>query len=199
VPAAVYEATFAIDPLVVPVPHAIRATVPTPDAAFGIEIRRGGGILFLAGSEGLGMVRVDFWEKPGCGGNARQKARLRSCGHVVVEHDLIAEPWTVDRLAVFFADLPPAAWFNRAAPRVKSGEIVPEALDAATAMTLLVGDPLLIRRPLMRTEDGRHLVGFDETVVAAAIGLDPPPVTGPVGEGCPKGDAPHPPCPAPGA
>ena len=139
------------------------------------------------------MVRVDFWEKPGCGGNARQKARLRASGHEVIEHDLLAEPWTAERLSAFFGDLPPAAWFNRAAPKVKSGEIVPEALDAAAAMALLLGEPLLIRRPLMRIGEDR-LVGFDEAAVDARIGLAP--VAAPVGEGCPKGEAAAP-CPPP--
>ena len=142
------------------------------------------------------MVRVDFWEKPGCGGNARQKALLRASGHEVIEHDLLAEPWTATRLAAFFGDLPPAAWFNRAAPRVKSGEIVPEDLGAEAALAVLLAEPLLIRRPLMRAE-GRLVVGFDEAVVEAWIGLGRRSAASPVGEGCPKGDAPHPPCPAP--
>ncbi len=140
------------------------------------------------------MARVDFWEKPGCGGNARQKARLRSAGHEVVEHDLLAEPWTAERLAAFFGALPVAEWFNRAAPKVKSGEIVPEALDAGGAMVALLAEPLLIRRPLMAAE-GRRVVGFDEAVVAAWIGLGAS-MAAPVGEGCPKGEAPLP-CPRP--
>jgi nitrogenase-associated protein len=140
------------------------------------------------------MARVDFWEKPGCGGNARQKARLRAAGHEVVEHDLLAEPWTADGLAAFLGALPVAEWFNRAAPKVKSGEIVPEGLDAEAAMTALLADPLLIRRPLMAAE-GRRVVGFDETVVAAWIGLDASHAA-PVGEGCPKGETPLP-CPSP--
>lgn len=140
------------------------------------------------------MAEIEFWEKPGCGGNARQKARLRASGHKVVEHDLLTEPWTDATLGAFLGDLPVEAWFNRAAPRVKSGEIVPEALSAEAAMTALLAEPLLIRRPLMAAA-GRRMVGFDETAVAAWIGLAP--VDAPVGEGCPKGEAPHPPCPAP--
>ncbi len=140
------------------------------------------------------MAEVFFWEKPGCGGNARQKARLRAAGHAVVERDLLAEPWGEASLLAFLAPLPPAAWFNRAAPRVKSGEIVPEAMSQPTALAALLAEPLLIRRPLLRVGDERR-VGFDEAEIDAWIGLS---LAGaPVGEGCPKGDAPHPPCPAP--
>ena len=140
------------------------------------------------------MVEVVFWEKPGCGGNARQKARLRACGHSVIERDLLAEPWTEASLLAFLAPLPVAEWFNRAAPAVKSGEVVPEALSPETALTRLLAEPLLIRRPLMMVGEARR-VGFDEAAVDAWIGLEA--TASPVGEGCPKGDVPHPPCPAP--
>lgn len=140
------------------------------------------------------MADVIFWEKPGCGGNARQKARLRAAGHVVVERDLLGEPWSEASLLAFLDPLPVAAWFNRAAPRVKAGEIVPEALSREDALAALLAEPLLIRRPLMRVGDERR-VGFDETAVDAWIGLG---LGGaPVGEGCPRGEAPHPPCPSP--
>jgi len=144
------------------------------------------------------MARVHFWEKPGCAGNARQKARLAAGGHELIVHDLLGEPWTADRLAAFLGDLPPAAWFNRAAPRVRSGEIVPEALDRTEALALLLAEPLLIRRPLMEV-DGSRRVGFDEADIAAWIGLDAPAGAGPVGEGCPRDTTAHPPCPTPEA
>jgi hypothetical protein len=55
-------------------------------------------------------------------------------------------------------------------PKVKSGEVVPEALDAESAMTLLLADPLLIRRPLLEAE-GRREVGFDPARIQAWLGL----------------------------
>lgn len=140
------------------------------------------------------MAEVIFWEKPGCGGNARQKARLRASGHTVIERDLLGEPWSEASLLAFLAPLPIAAWFNRAAPKVKSGEVVPEDLTRDAALALLLAEPLLIRRPLMQVGDDRR-VGFDEAAIEAWIGLGT--TASPVGEGCPKGDAPHPPCPAP--
>ena len=51
------------------------------------------------------------------------------------------EAWTPERLLAFFGKHTVADWFNRAAPRVKSGEIVPEQLEANTALQLMLQDP----------------------------------------------------------
>lgn len=117
------------------------------------------------------MARVVFYEKPGCQGNKRQKALLEAAGHTVEARDLRQEPWTAERLLAFLAPLPVAEWFNRSAPAVKSGEIVPENLGFETALHLLLDQPLLIRRPLLQVGEERR-VGFDAQAVAAWIGLD---------------------------
>lgn len=116
------------------------------------------------------MARIVFYEKPGCGGNAKQRAWLEANGHALEVRDLGSWPWTRDSLLAFLGPLPVADWFNRAARRVRSSEIVPERLDADTALALLLEEPLLIRRPLMVLEDGSHLVGFDETMLDAQLG-----------------------------
>jgi nitrogenase-associated protein len=113
---------------------------------------------------------VEFWEKPGCAGNARQKAFLIASGHTVIPHDLLTEPWTSETLLSFFAGKDVAWRFNRNATRVKSGEVRPETLDEMSAMALLLADPLLIRRPLMRV-GSRCACGFDSAEIAAWIGL----------------------------
>ena len=128
------------------------------------------------------MRTVTFWQKPGCSGNARQRALLERAGHRVEPRDLIAEPWTADGLLAFLGPLPVAEWFNRAAPRVKCGEVRPERLDRGAALALLLSDPLLIRRPLMRRDDGACMVGFEPAAIAAWIGM--PDGTVEVGEGC---------------
>lgn len=140
------------------------------------------------------MTVVTFWEKPGCANNTRQKALLVASGHTVEARSLLAEPWEAARLRSFFGDRPVAAWFNRASPRVKAGEVVPEAMDEAAALAAMLADPLLIRRPLIEAE-GRREVGFDTDLVAAWIGLTNP--VAPMSEACLKGEAAHPPCPAP--
>jgi nitrogenase-associated protein len=115
------------------------------------------------------MSTLIFYEKPGCANNARQKLLLKNAGHEVVARNLLDEPWTAERLRAFFGELPVPDWFNRAAPRVKSGEIVPERLDADTALALMLAEPLLIRRPLMEC-GGKRIAGFDAERVAAWIG-----------------------------
>lgn len=132
------------------------------------------------------MAHVVFFEKPGCGGNARQKKLLSDSGHDVEARNLLAEPWTEAALLAFFGARPVAEWFNRASPRIKAGEIVPEAVDAKQAMDLMLTDPLLIRRPLLQVGDRRE-TGWDEALVDAWIGLK----REGVGEGCPKGDSGH--------
>ncbi|MBD2209822.1 nitrogenase-associated protein [Nostoc linckia FACHB-104] len=118
------------------------------------------------------MAKVIFYEKPGCKGGTRQKVLLTAAGHEVVPQSLLTEPWTSDRLRSFFGDRPVAEWFNRSSPRVKSGEVVPEKLDADTALSLMLQDPLLIRRPLLEVGDRRE-VGFEVDKIDAWIGLQP--------------------------
>jgi arsenate reductase-like glutaredoxin family protein len=54
------------------------------------------------------MATIQIWEKPGCSGNARQKTLLAASGHDVVARNLLAEPWTADRLRAFFGARPVA-------------------------------------------------------------------------------------------
>ncbi|MBN8456048.1 ArsC/Spx/MgsR family protein [Accumulibacter sp.] len=116
------------------------------------------------------MARVTFFEKSGCAANARQKALLLAAGHELDVRDLRRHFWSNLRLLEFFADLPVAKWFNPAAPAVRSGAIVPQALDEATALVLLRSNPLLIRRPLLQVGDERR-VGFDAAAIDTWIGL----------------------------
>jgi len=116
------------------------------------------------------MAVVVFYEKPGCSGNARQKALLQGAGHIVVAKDLLRTKWTRMQLLSFLEGLPVAQWFNRNAPAIKCGEIVPEECDEEIALALLQAYPLLIRRPLLDV-DGERRVGFDAAAIEAWIGL----------------------------
>lgn len=138
------------------------------------------------------MAIVLFYEKPGCATNTRQKRMLEAAGHTVFAMSLLAEPWTAGRLLSFFGDLPVAAWFNTAAPRVKSGEIDPHQVDAVAALAHMLRDHLLIRRPLIEA-DGQRCAGFDrEPVTSLLAGLEGHEVV----EGCSRAAA-SAPCPDP--
>lgn len=117
------------------------------------------------------MTTVLFFEKPGCINNTRQKLWLAASGHTVLAKNLLKEKWRKDELRPFFGDLPVALWFNPNAPRVKSGEVNPTVLDAETALSMMIKEPLLIRRPLMKAGDV-YRTGFDADAVHAWIGLN---------------------------
>lgn len=116
------------------------------------------------------MAVVTFYAKPGCINNNRQRRLLLEAGHEVIVKDLLSEAWTPTRLEGFFGAAPVIEWFNVSAPRVKSGEVRPALLTRAQALSLMVQDPLLIRRPLMEA-NGRTEVGFGPDWVDAWLGL----------------------------
>ncbi len=116
------------------------------------------------------MAQVIFFEKPGCAGNAKQKALLRSSGHELETRSLLTEPWTAATLSPFFGDKPVTEWFNQASPRVKSGEIAIDRLTPNEALALMLADPLLIRRPLIQVGSRRES-GFNAEMIDAWIGL----------------------------
>ncbi len=118
------------------------------------------------------MVTIDFYEKPGCIGNTKQKALLRSAGHVLRVHNLLTEPWTPDQLRPFFGECPVEAWFNPTAPPIKTGEVNPSEVSAREALALMIKQPILIRRPLLKV-NGRCTAGFDLAELDRWIGLAP--------------------------
>lgn len=109
------------------------------------------------------MIDLTFYEKPGCLNNTKQKALLASAGYRVAAFNLLEHAWTEQSLRPFFGTRPVAQWFNPSAPRIKSGEVVPEDMDEAGALRAMLTDPLLIRRPLIRFGD-RCEVGFDAEI-----------------------------------
>ena len=131
------------------------------------------------------MTHIVFFEKPGCAGNARQRRALEAAGHQLERRNLLTCHWTRQALLEFLGPLPVADWFNRAAPRVKSGEVRPEGLSTDAALDLLLAQPLLIRRPLMQRSDtqSRH-VGFATEAVDAWVGLGTDPAFAASLEGC---------------
>lgn len=96
------------------------------------------------------MAKLIFYEKPGCIGNRRQKNLLRIQGLGFEVRDLLSEPWTAQGLRPFFGNKPVAEWFNQSAPQVKSGELAIGELDEQQAIALMLLEPLLICRPLLR-------------------------------------------------
>jgi nitrogenase-associated protein len=118
------------------------------------------------------MAYITFYTKLGCLAAGKQLRLLRESGHRIDVQDLLTQPWRASELAKYFSGLPVAERFNMNAPRVKSGEINPAALDADAALELMLEDPLLIRRPLM-VVGNRRVCGFDPGLLQDWIGLSP--------------------------
>ncbi len=115
------------------------------------------------------MVKlVVFYEKPFCAANAKQKQILRSSGCTLIERNLLEHGLDAESLRSFMGDKKVVDWFNPAAPAIKNGEIFPETLDEASAMELLMSNPILIRRPLM-VIGTEKLCGFDEKKVSEIL------------------------------
>jgi nitrogenase-associated protein len=135
------------------------------------------------------MATVVFYEKPNCMNNTRQKKLLSEAGHTVIAKDLLSEAWDEASLLLFFKGLSVADWFNRSAPQVKSGEVIPEKVSAKQALELMIANPLLIRRPLMQVNQD-YRVGFDVETVQNWIGLQPQQQVTDL-ESCPRKDSEH--------
>ncbi|MBF0256365.1 MAG: nitrogenase-associated protein, partial [Gammaproteobacteria bacterium] len=133
-----------------------------------------------------------FYEKPGCGGNARQKWLLRQEGIAFDARNLLNTPWTAEELRAFFADKAVADWFNPTAPLVKEGWIDVQVLGEQQALQLMLDAPILIRRPLLQWGDLRQS-GFEAGPVLSALGvtLDPDEDL----QACPRVDAAEQPAP----
>ena len=99
-------------------------------------------------------------------GPARSSRPHRRCPRPAVR---ALDPET---LRPWFEDRPVEEWFNRFAPAVRSKAVVPAELDEAAALTAMIADPELIRRPLIQVGDKRA-VGFDPTSLNAWISLVP--------------------------
>ncbi len=132
------------------------------------------------------MAKVVFYEKPGCINNTRQKKLLLDAGHDVDCRDLLAEAWQAETLRPFFDHMSVTMWFNTTAPDIQSGRIDPSRLSEDRALKLMIENPILIRRPLMRVGN-EYRVGFDTVLVDEWIGLNNP-NTGQDLETCPRQD-----------
>ncbi len=120
------------------------------------------------------MALINFYEKPGCLNNVRQKQLLAGAEHVLIVHDLLRQPWAYEptKLRSFFLNRPISDWFNPSAPKIKQGLLNPNAMTELEAISAMIDDPILIRRPLLESGNIR-MAGFDPVLIDAWIGLKP--------------------------
>ena len=108
---------------------------------------------------------INFYEKPGCINNTKQKKLLEESGHTVIAHSILTQSWTSETLRKYFGSLSIVDWFNPASPRIKNGEIIPEKMNEETALQHMLKDPILIRRPLINVQ-GELICGFDNKIIS---------------------------------
>ena len=112
---------------------------------------------------------IQFYEKPGCINNTKQKKLLEEHGHTVIAHSLLTEQWTVSQLKKFFKGMSVPIRFNQSNPQIKNREINPDSFTEESSLEAMVANPLLIRRPLIEVE-GNYACGFDNDLVKILLG-----------------------------
>lgn len=105
-------------------------------------------------------MEIIFYEKPGCAGNAKQKQLLDFHGVNYTTKSILSNPWSKEELLSYFEGLSIEDIYNPFAPQIKSGEIKPQLLSKEGLVTLMLQEPILIKRPLLNI-DGNKICGFD--------------------------------------
>ena len=105
-------------------------------------------------------MKVIFYEKPGCGGNAKQK-KLLELNYILYEtRDILSTAWDKTTLNSFFQDLEKEEIINKFAPQVKSGEVDINTLSKDELIERMIQEPILIKRPLLIIGE-KKICGFD--------------------------------------
>lgn len=101
-----------------------------------------------------------FYEKTGCSGNAKQKELLKSHNISFSVKSLLDTSWSKETLSEFFKGLEVIDIFNPFAPQIRDKEIDINTLSKDEAITLMIKNPILIKRPLLDI-NGVKVCGFD--------------------------------------
>jgi len=116
---------------------------------------------------------VVFYEKKGCGGNARQKALLKKAGVEFVLKDILNTIWTKELLEAFFEDLSVENMFNMSALKIKNNALDITVLSKKEAIELMLKEPILIKRPLLEINQTK-VCGFDIDKINALLHISMP-------------------------
>ncbi len=118
-------------------------------------------------------INVEFYEKPGCINNTKQKNILMDKGYELELFNILTEKWEKDDLLKFIAERPVHECFNMSAPSIKKGEVdIKTFTTHEAAAEAMMKDPYLIKRPLIKC-GGRYGCGFDSSLATDLVnGLD---------------------------
>lgn len=101
-----------------------------------------------------------FYEKTGCGGNARQKKLLEAEGISFEVRSMLDTQWCKESLSPFFEGLEKEEIINQFAPAIKNGELNIAKYNKDEIIEMMIKEPILIKRPLIEI-GATKICGFD--------------------------------------
>jgi nitrogenase-associated protein len=105
-------------------------------------------------------MKVIFYEKPNCAGNAKQKKLLTLNGVSYETRSILDTQWTKTLLHAFFEGLDTKDIYNPFAPKIKNKEIDTGTISKNELIELMIQEPILIKRPLLEIGETK-MCGFD--------------------------------------
>ncbi len=115
------------------------------------------------------MAQITFYEKPGCINGEKQKTILSNAGNELSCINLLEKKWTKEELLKFVQGKTAPEMMNATAPAIKQGAIKPDELEFDQAITLMIAEPILIKRPLIEV-DGQYIQGFNNPKLTPYLG-----------------------------
>ena len=98
------------------------------------------------------------------------KAELSQAGVELDERDFFADPFSADELREIIGERSAADFFSWRSPSFRKLGLDRDSLSDERLIELMVEEPRLVRRPLIRTEDGEIIVGADKAALARLTG-----------------------------
>ncbi|MDX9744149.1 MAG: ArsC/Spx/MgsR family protein [Arcobacteraceae bacterium] len=105
-------------------------------------------------------MKIIFYEKPNCAGNAKQKKLLTLNGISYETRSILDTPWNQTLLNSFFEGLDTKDMINNFAPKIKNNEIEITTISKNELIELMMQEPILIKRPLLEIGETK-ICGFD--------------------------------------
>lgn len=105
-------------------------------------------------------MKIIFYEKPNCAGNAKQKKLLTLNGISYETKNILDIPWDEFTLELFFKELIVEEIINPFAPKIKNNEIDITTISKKELIELMILEPILIKRPLLEIGETK-ICGFD--------------------------------------
>ena len=94
---------------------------------------------------------------------------LSQAGVELNERDFFADPFTLDELKELIGARPASDYFSWRSPSFRKIGLSRDEMTEDQMLDLMVGEPRLIRRPLIRTSDGNLIVGTDKKAMSALL------------------------------